>query len=178
MRPKFGLALCFAALALSVSCSQADRENAHKRVEEAKEKSRREAERLRADARQLGGEAKQEARTLRQDFSDAVNGRTPAAKDATEHAEQKLQSGAHDLRVEGGKAGVKLDHAAMIAKVKAKLATDVGLSTVTGVEVDARGEVVTLRGTVSSEQQKQQAEQSVSQISGVRKVVDDLRVKP
>ncbi len=89
-----------------------------------------------------------------------------------------MEHGARDLRVEGDKAGAKLDHAAMIAKVKAKLATDVGLSTVTGVDVDASGRVVTLRGTVSSEQQKQQAEQSVSQISGVTKVIDDLQVRP
>ncbi len=65
----------------------------------------------------------------------------------------------------------------MIAKVKAKLATDVGLSTVTGVDVDASGQVVTLRGTVSSEDEKQRAEQAVRQISGVTRVINDLTVR-
>ncbi len=89
-----------------------------------------------------------------------------------------MRRGGQDLRAAGEKAGVKLDHAAMVAKVKAKLATDVGLSTVTGIDVDASGQVVTLRGTVASEEQKQQAEQAVMQLGGVTKVINDLKVNP
>ncbi len=111
----------------------------------------------RAKVRKLGDEAKQEARSLKQNINRAVSG-GPGPGTQSE-------------------AGAKLDRAAMIAKVKAKLATDVGLSTVTGVEVDASGQVVTLRGTVSSEQQRQQAEQAVRQVSGVTRVINDLRVK-
>lgn len=178
MRPHIGFALCFAALVFSAACSQSGEEKAHQRAEDAKEKTRQEAERLKADARKLGREAQKEAKSLGQKVNDAVNSPTPASSSATGQAQEKLRQGGHELRVEGDKAAVKLDHAAMIAKVKAKLATDVGLSTVTNVDVDATGRVVTLRGTVASEEQKQQAEQSVSQIDGVRKVVDDLRVRP
>jgi osmotically-inducible protein OsmY len=73
---------------------------------------------------------------------------------------------------------VKLDHAALIAKIKTKLATDVGLSTVTGVDVDASGRIVTLHGTVDSVQQKQEAERAALQVGGVTKVIDDLQVRP
>jgi osmotically-inducible protein OsmY len=57
------------------------------------------------------------------------------------------------------------------------LAADVGLSTVTSVDVDATGQVVTLRGTVSSEDQKQQAANAVRQLSGVTNVINLLRVQ-
>jgi osmotically-inducible protein OsmY len=62
--------------------------------------------------------------------------------------------------------------------VKAKLATDVGVSTAASVDVDSTGQVVTLRGTVDSEEQKQQAEQAVMQVNGVTKVINLLQVKP
>jgi osmotically-inducible protein OsmY len=65
----------------------------------------------------------------------------------------------------------------MAAKVKAKLASDVGLSTVTGVDVDTSGHVVTLRGTVSSESQKLEAERAASHVNGVEKVINDLKVQ-
>jgi osmotically-inducible protein OsmY len=178
MRPRFVFALCFAVLAVSVACSQSDQEKARERADDAKEKTRQEAERLRADARKLGHEAQHQAKALGQQINQAVNGGRPASNNAAGQAQEKLEQGSRDLRVEGDKAAVKLDHAAMIAKVRAKLASDVGLSTVTNIDVDATGTVVTLRGTVSSEEQKQQAEQSVGQISGVTKVVNDLRVRP
>jgi osmotically-inducible protein OsmY len=65
-----------------------------------------------------------------------------------------------------------------MAKVKAKLASDVGLSTVTTVDVRTTGDVVTLRGTVSTLEQKQHAEQAALQVAGVRRVVNELTVKP
>ena len=168
------LALAFLVLG---ACSQPDQEKARQREAEAKQKVREGAQRARADAQKLGESAKRQADSFGQSVDHALHDSAPASPDTT-GAEQKLKDGGHDLRVEGGKAGVKLDHAALIAKVKAKLATDVGLSTVTGVDVDASGQVVTLRGTVKSEEQKQQAEQSVLAVSGVTRVVNRLTVQP
>jgi osmotically-inducible protein OsmY len=122
--------------------------------------------------------AKQEARDLGHKINQAVNSGGPAQGGTTQSAEEKLRKGSEDLRVAGEKAGVKLDHAALIAKVKAKLATDVGLSTATSINVDARGQVVTLTGSVSSEEQKHRAEEAVRQLDGVARVIDDLAVKP
>lgn len=169
-------ALAFALLAL-IGCSQTDQEKARQREAEAKQKAREGAQHVRADAQKLGESAKRGADSFRQSVDHALHDTAPASGPATE-ADQKLRNGANDLRVEGGQAAVKLDHAALIAKVKTKLATDVGLSTVTGVDVDTSGQIVTLRGTVKSEEQKQQAEQSVLAVSGVTRVVNDLRIQP
>jgi hypothetical protein len=122
--------------------------------------------------------AKQDARDLGHKIKQAVNSGGPAQPGTTQSAEEKLRQGGEDLRVAGEKAGVKLDRAALIAKVKARLVADIGLSTATSIDVDARGQVVTLKGTVPSEDQKQRAEQSVRQLDGVAKVVNDLAVAP
>lgn len=122
--------------------------------------------------------AKQEARDLRHKIDQAVNSGGPAGAGSTQSAQEKLRKGGEELRVAGEKAGVKLDHAAMIAKVKAKLVSDVGLSTATSINVDTHGSTVVLTGTVSSEDQKRQAEESARQLDGVAKVVNNLSVAP
>lgn len=144
---------CGAGLAAAIvlalsSCSQSDEEKARQRAAEAREKTREEAH-------ELAHQAKQAAHALNRSVNQAVNG-----------------TGARPS------AGVKLDHAAVVAKVKAKLANDVGLSTVTGVDVDVSGDVVTLRGSVSSVEQKRGAENAARQVEGVGRVVNDLQVRP
>lgn len=172
----FFIACCCAAFLIASGCSQSDQQTARDREAQAKEKARQAADRLNADAKKVGQEIKQDARDLNHKLGAALNGTAPASNGASE-AEQKVARGGHDLRVEAGRARVKLDHAAMIAKVKAKLAHDVGLSTMTNVDVDTSGQVVTLRGTVDSIQQKQMAEQAAMQVSGVTRVVNDLTVR-
>jgi osmotically-inducible protein OsmY len=118
------------------------------------ERARQQADQARQEARKLGNEAKQEAHQLNRQINQALDSK------------------------ESRQAAQKLDRAALVAKVKAKLATDVGLSTVTSVNVDATGHVVTLRGTVSSPEQKRQAERAVAQLDGVTRVVNELQVGP
>jgi osmotically-inducible protein OsmY len=96
----------------------------------------------------------------------------------TAGAERKLTDAGRELRTAGEHAAVKLDRAAMIAKVKTKLAKDVGLSVAASLDVDSTGQVVTLRGTVSSEEQKQHAERAAMQVNGVTRVINLLQVKP
>jgi osmotically-inducible protein OsmY len=103
--------------------------------------------------RKLGGEAKQRAREVDRNIKDAV-------QPDREHA------------------GEKLDNAALLAKVKAKLASDIGVATLTNVNVDTRGSVVTLRGTIASDTQRQEIQRTVSQVSGVTSVVNELKVAP
>ncbi len=176
MTRKLAIGCCAALLGFVSACSQSNKETERQRAAEAKEKTRRATERAREETKKLGQELKQEARDLDRNVNRALQGTGPQGG-GTGQADEKLRDGGEKLREAGNRAGDKLDHAAMIAKVKAKLATDVGLSTVTGVDVDATGQVVTLRGTVSSEEQKQQAEQAVKQLSGVTTVINNLRVK-
>lgn len=164
MRRKLTTGLCALLLGFGLACSQSNRETERQRAAEAREKTRRATERAKEETKKLGQELKQEAKQLDRNIDRALSGTGPVQ--SNEQPNEKLRQ-----------AGVKLDRAAMIAKVKAKLAADVGLSTVTGVDVDASGQVVTLRGTVSSENQKQQAEDAVKQLSGVTKVINLLQVQ-
>jgi osmotically-inducible protein OsmY len=169
-------ALFLTSLFLLGGCSQSDQQTAQQREAEAKDKARHATERLKQDAHKLGSEIKQEARSLNDKIGNSLNSSAPSSNGSSE-AEAKIKRGTEDLRVEAGQAGVKLSRAAVIARVKTKLATDVGLSTVTSVDVDTTGQVVTLHGTVDSTAQKQQAEQAVLQVPGVTRVIDDLSVR-
>jgi hypothetical protein len=103
--------------------------------------------------RRLGSEAKQRAKEFDHNIKDAV-------QPDSEHA------------------GEKLDNAALLAKVKAKLASDVDVATLKNVNVDTSGSVVTLRGTVASAAERQAAQRAASQVSGVTSVINELKVVP
>ena len=62
-------------------------------------------------------------------------------------------------------------------KVKTALATDVGLKTVTGINVDTdAGGVVTLSGQVASDDVKKRAEQVAKKVGGVKSVKNNIKV--
>jgi osmotically-inducible protein OsmY len=143
------------------SCSHGDEQRARARAAAARRKARE-------GAPELAYEARRAANALSSEVKQALNG--PPGRGEGEGARQKLRNGTDE-------AGTKLDQAALLAKVKAKLANDVGLSTVTGVDVEVTGNVVTLRGTVSSPEQKQLAERAAGQVAGVGRVIDELQVK-
>jgi osmotically-inducible protein OsmY len=103
--------------------------------------------------RKLGREAKQQAREMDRNIKDAV-------------------------QPDGNHAAEKLDNAALLAKVKAKLASHIGVVTLTNVNVDTSGSVVTLRGTVASDTQRQGIQRTALQVSGVTSVVNELKVAP
>jgi translation elongation factor EF-1beta len=68
--------------------------------------------------------------------------------------------------------------ATLKAQVKAKLAADVGASTVTAVEVNVTNGVVTLAGPVRSDEEKQKAEAAARSVEGVSGVNNALQVMP
>ncbi|MFL6350858.1 MAG: BON domain-containing protein [Bryobacteraceae bacterium] len=176
MRRKFARARAGAIVALCVACTTSDQQRAREKAAEAKQKARQEAERARQDLKTLGQAAKREAKKLHQGVNEALQRGQPDSQNAA-GAERKLNDAGQELRSAGEHAAVKLDRAAMIAKVKAKLATDVGLSAAARVDVYSTDQVVTLRGTVSSEEQKQQAERAVMEVNGVSKVINLLQVE-
>jgi BON domain len=163
--------LCAGLIALLAGCSHADQEKARERANEAGEKTA-------TAARKLGNEAKEKVRELNTKLGQSLDGQHPGETGATSSAGEKLDHAEAIARREGRKAEAKLGHAGMLAKVKAKLASDVGLSAVSTVSVDVSGSVVTLSGTVSSDDQKRQAERAVSSLDGVTRVVNDLTVQP
>ncbi|MEO8349723.1 MAG: BON domain-containing protein [Acidobacteriota bacterium] len=72
--------------------------------------------------------------------------------------------------------GRQADDAAIKTKIKAKLATDVGASTLTAVEVNVTNGVVTLAGPVASEDEKQRIGAAASSVEGVTSVTNNLQV--
>lgn len=74
-------------------------------------------------------------------------------------------------------AGTQIDDAAIKTAVKAKLAADVKLSTLTNIEVNSTNGIVTLAGQVDNIDQKRLAGEVARSVDGVVKVNNELQVK-
>ena len=70
----------------------------------------------------------------------------------------------------------QVDDAEITAKVKSKLASDVGLSTVTNISVNSTNGVVTLAGQVDSADKKARAEAAAKSVPKVDRVIDNIQV--
>ena len=68
------------------------------------------------------------------------------------------------------------DDAGIKTKIKAKLAKEVGASTITAVEVNVTNGVVTLAGPVSNDQDKLKIERAARSVEGVVSVTNNLQV--
>ena len=62
-------------------------------------------------------------------------------------------------------------------RVIRRLANDRDLKT-TAIEVTVKDRVVTLRGLIESEKLRQRAERVVQKVDGVKKVINELRIRP
>ncbi|MBI2875310.1 MAG: BON domain-containing protein [Candidatus Tectomicrobia bacterium] len=71
-----------------------------------------------------------------------------------------------------------MNDAAITAEVKAKLASDVRLATLTNIDVTTVNGVVTLAGQVRTGEESQMAEQVTKSIQGVKQVNNALQVVP
>ena len=65
----------------------------------------------------------------------------------------------------------------LTTKVKSALAADVGLKTLTGINVDSAGSIVTLKGSVDTAANKSRAEQVARGVEGVSSVKNELTVQ-
>ena len=74
-------------------------------------------------------------------------------------------------------AGTQIDDAGIKTAVKAKLAADVKLSTLTNIEVNSTNGVVTLAGQVDNADQKRLAAEVARSVDGVVRVNNNLQVK-
>jgi hypothetical protein len=165
-------------ITLSISCTDSDRKEADRKAAEAKAKAQQAARETGHEMKRLGQQAQTEARHFDANAHRALQGgggTAPAGDSGS--LKPTLDQAGEKARAAGHEAAAELDHAALIARVKSKLAADAGLSTLSDVSVDTSGHVVTLKGTVNSEQQKRLAEEATIQVNGVSKVVDDLTVR-
>jgi osmotically-inducible protein OsmY len=74
-------------------------------------------------------------------------------------------------------AGEFTSDAALTAKVKSAIATDVGARTAAAINIETYRGVVQLSGFVASTEQVQRAEAAAKKVEGVRSVKNDVRVK-
>ena len=80
-------------------------------------------------------------------------------------------------KMTGQTAGQNVSDSSITAKVKGKMAADDMLS-LTRMDVETENSVVYLTGVVESTDQKKRAEQVAKEVSGVKRVVNHLRIKP
>jgi osmotically-inducible protein OsmY len=76
-------------------------------------------------------------------------------------------------------SGIKQDTAdsMLTGKVKAALASDVGVKNAWNIDVDSSGTTVTLNGVVDSEETKKRAEEVARKVDGVATVKNNLKVE-
>lgn len=67
--------------------------------------------------------------------------------------------------------------AALTAKVKSAIATDVGARTAAAINIETYRGVVQLTGFVASREQANRAEAAAKKVEGVRSVKNDVRIK-
>jgi hyperosmotically inducible periplasmic protein len=91
-------------------------------------------------------------------------------------AENKLPD-ANDRAQNREKVSGAASSATLTTKVKSALAADVGLKTMTNIDVDSDKGVVTLKGRVATAEQKKQAEKVAKQVDGVKSVKNQLTVE-
>ena len=72
----------------------------------------------------------------------------------------------------------QVDDLQITAQAKAKLASDVGLSSVTNIAINSTNGVVTMSGQVDSADTRAKAEAIVKSIPKVVRVVDSVQVVP
>jgi hyperosmotically inducible protein len=78
--------------------------------------------------------------------------------------------------ITGRTAGENIDDATLTSYVKTKLAGD-KISSLARVDVDSTSGVVSLNGVVESADQRARAQELASQVSGVKKVINNLQVQ-
>ena len=79
---------------------------------------------------------------------------------------------------QGAKNKEAVSEASLTGKVKSALAADVGLKTVTSINVDSdKGGIVTLKGHVQTADMKKRAGEVAKKVNGVKSVKNELQVK-
>ena len=108
----------------------------------------------------------QERAQNREAVSDKANDAKSALPNASERADNRER------------ASGMASSATLTTKVKTALASDVGMRTLTGIDVDSDNGVVTLKGKVTTAEAKKKAEEIAKKVDGVKSVKNQLTVEP
>jgi hyperosmotically inducible protein len=100
-----------------------------------------------------------------------------AARDKADEAKSKLPS-AEERAQNRERVSSTASNATLTTKVKSALASDVGLRTMTNINVDSEEGVVTLKGKVTTADAKKRAEAVAKKVDGVKSVKNQLQVEP
>lgn len=100
-----------------------------------------------------------------------------AARDKADEAKSKLPS-AEERAQNRERVSSTASNATLTTKVKSALASDVGLRTMTNINVDSDEGVVTLKGKVTTADAKKRAEAVAKKVDGVKSVKNQLQVEP
>jgi osmotically-inducible protein OsmY len=113
------------------------------------------------------------------------------ARERAHEAERKLDEAGRKVKHEANrlaarakgdeptakKTGTEADRLALVARAKAVLANQVGLKTLSSVSIECNGSTVTLSGRVPRAEDKARAQEAVSGLSGVTRVVNHIEVE-
>ena len=92
-------------------------------------------------------------------------------------AQQRSDADRPAAKEERSETRQDMSDAGLTGKVKSALAADVGLKTLTNIDVDSDKGVVTLKGHVDSDDNKRRAEAVAKKVDGVSKVKNQLSVR-
>lgn len=116
------------------------------------------------------------AETAGQKIDEATEKAGQKMEQAAEKAGEKMEQAADKLGAQSEKAGEVFDDAAITAKVKAAILAEEGLK-VLQINVDTMKGVVTLSGSVDTQQNSDKAKEIAGAVAGVKEVENKLVVK-
>jgi osmotically-inducible protein OsmY len=104
--------------------------------------------------------------------SSAASLATDTAKQRASTLANRAVAKAHDAT---GTLGDTVSDGVLTAKIKSKMALDDAIRA-RAIDVDTSGSIVTLRGTVTSANERERAQRLAAETAGVTKVVNRLQV--
>ena len=97
-------------------------------------------------------------------------------QDKVESTKEKMPT-AQERANNREKVSSTASNATLTTKVKTALASDVGMKTMTNIDVDSNNGVVTLKGKVDSADMKKKAADIAKKVDGVKSVKNELKVE-
>jgi osmotically-inducible protein OsmY len=157
------------------------REDAKESAEEAKQEAREAREEATDSAREAREDARESAHDAKHDAKQSAEQAKDKADETTREARQDAKESARDAKDAGaaavGTAGAAVTDGWITTKIKSSF---VGVDALEGsnIDVDTNNHVVTLRGTVPSENAKNRAVTIAKKVDGVTSVKSELKIAP
>ncbi len=173
-------AIALAAGSLAVAgCSQADRDEAKTKTDQAVETVKQKSAELAADTKEAAKDLKADVKEATADAKAKMDDMGSDAKDKTAEMNASAKDRTSDLKEDASrlmdKTKVAVSDATITTSVKAELAKDPVLKA-RDIDVDTSAGTVSLRGTAPSTDARERATTLASGVSGVVTVKNELTV--